>query len=328
MEWALQAAALPCGMTLARRYDTAEVRASDRCTIVYAGYDRQTLRDVALLEFLPPELAVRADGAYAVVPRTADCGEAFLSGVRAFCEEYRALTAITGCTNVLSVYDAFYENGTAYAVTEPVFGTRLSDYLLWTERLMTVGELTHMLSGLADGLLVLHSLSRAHGDISTDTIFLTESGTAMLAGFSAARRTAFSDLPEASAQNDLRALGAALYEAYTGVRVPDPVSEASLSPLPEQLRGVFFRLLTDDPQAHFTNVFALLHAVNGLSLLREPPHAPPELRLSYERRMLADARRRETARKRARRAKLIRIFGIAAVLIVLAVIAVIQCINR
>lgn len=279
-------APLTQGVCLHHRYMVRAAVTWDSFCFVYHGFDSKVHQEVEIWEFFPRNIAERADGSPAVSPINRSCGALFFLASDAFQRQYAALHQAIGCANIISVFDAFFENGTAYAVTERVDGVSLATYVAMQDRPLIDGELGYIAGALSDALLVVHSLSILHHDITKDNILLCTDGTVKLTDFGAARNTVQThhEVDDSKPWIDIRALGRALYTAYTGNPVPEPVA-AICQTVPAMIAGVFERMLTDDPALRFESVFDFMHAADGINLAAVRPQVTQARIAEYEARL-------------------------------------------
>src|SRR5690349_12745315 len=83
--------------------------------ITYRGVDHQFQRDVAIKEYLPAELAIRAQDGHSVVPRSDDERENYEYGLERFLEEARILAKFDE-PHIVRVHRYLVANGSAYLV--------------------------------------------------------------------------------------------------------------------------------------------------------------------------------------------------------------------
>jgi serine/threonine protein kinase len=154
--------------------------------VVYLAYDSALDRQVALKEFMPASLAVRAEGAR-VVPRTASDAETYAIGMRSFVNEARLLARFDHAC-LLKVHRFWEDNGTAYMVMPYLQGTTLKDLRRGMTRPPEDAWLRHILACVLDALELLHAEGVYHRDIAPDNILILRDGSPVLLDFGAARR--------------------------------------------------------------------------------------------------------------------------------------------
>ncbi|MEJ8858590.1 protein kinase [Variovorax robiniae] len=230
--------------------------------IVYLAFDNLLERHVAIKEYLPASLGVRAPLSPYVTPRSHRTREAFGVGLRSFINEARLLARFNhpALVKVLRFWEA---NGTAYMAMPYCQGPTLADELAALGRSPDEEELRRLLRPLLDGLAAMHAVNCFHRDVAPDDILLTDDGP-MLLDFGAARRVignltndlsavvkpGFSPIEQYAEDpslkqgpwTDLYALAAVAYAAVTG-KPPQPavdrVKDDRLKPLSEVARGRF-----------------------------------------------------------------------------------------
>ena len=131
--------------------------------------------------------------------------------------------------HLVGVYDAIDEGHRAYVVREWVPGVSLRDIL--AESPLDGERATMVAHAVAEAVATLHSSGIVHGNIHPGTVLVGDDG-----------RVVLSDTrvdPQASPDNDVRAIGGLLYCAMTGYW---PHQEAGPSHLPDAIRDQAGRL--------------------------------------------------------------------------------------
>jgi len=212
---------LPVGTTLHRRYTIDGVLGRGTYGITYFGHDEKTGTPIALKEYFPYSLAERAAQSFALTPKNKACGALFFLGSEMFYRQHLALTDAKGSENLVTVYTAFFENGTSYAVMERLHGVTLERYLQLRRRKLFPDEAMYIAASLADALLVVHSLNSLHYDINARSIFLCTDGAVKLVDFGAAKAglRARQEVDDTEPWMDIAAIGKTLYESMTGLAV-------------------------------------------------------------------------------------------------------------
>ena len=175
---------LPVGTRL-RNYEILSILGHGGFGITYYARDTTLGREVAIKEYLPTSLAVRADGTM-VVPRSTRLAEDFVWGRDRFLEEARILASLEGAPAVVRVHDFLEANGTAYMIMGLVRGDTLE------QRLKRDGQLSapiieRMLDRLLEGLQAVHKAGFLHRDIKPANIMLDAEDHPTLIDFGASR---------------------------------------------------------------------------------------------------------------------------------------------
>ena len=228
------------GTVLHGRYLIGKVLGYGGFGVTYIGWDSKLEQKVAIKEYLPGEFSTRMPGRSQVSVFSGDKAEQFADGMHKFVEEARRLARFQNEPGIVTVFDSFEENNTAYIVMEYLDGETL------TERLKRDGKIQEdeavaMLLPLMESLEKVHAEGILHRDIAPDNIFLTTDGQVKLIDFGAARYATTSHSrsltviikpgysPEEQYRSrgdqgphtDVYALGATLYKMITGVTPPD-----------------------------------------------------------------------------------------------------------
>ncbi len=253
---------LPTGTVLHRRYRVDGVLGCGTYGVTYFGLDEKTGTPIALKEYFPCALAGRAEGGTALSPKNKACGTLFFLGSEMFYKQHQALTEARGSDNLVTVYAAFFENGTSYAVMERLEGVTLARYLQLKRRGLFADEAMFIAASLADALLVLHSLNTLHFDINARSIFLCTDGSVKLTDFSAAKAglRARREVDDAESWIDLAAVAKTLYEAMTGQAAFDERIQPHAS-VPPQMFDLFRQMLDEDSRNRGVSVFDYRHAL-------------------------------------------------------------------
>ncbi len=273
----LPAEILPVGTVLHRRYRIDGVVSRGTYGITYAAHDEKQKMDVALKEYFPGALANRVPENGGLTPKNKACGALFFLGSEMFYRQHLALTDARGSCNVVTVYNAFFENGTSYAVMERLEGVTLEGYLKLRRRRLTPEEAMFIAASMADALLVVHSLNSLHYDINAQSIFLCTDGTIKLIDFGAAKAglRARHEVDDTEPWMDLNALGRTLYEAISGLRVNG--DDITPNPnVPMQFYDLLLRMLHQDGARRLNNVFEYRHALACVELGATCPYVTQE----------------------------------------------------
>ncbi len=154
--------------------------------ITYLAQDSNLEKRVAIKEYLPGDLAVRAlDGS--VVPVSTDHRSDYQWGLDAFIQEARTLARFSH-PHIVRVNRYFEANGTGYMVMDYEDGESLNQ-LLKRAPFPAEPDLRRILLPLLDGLAAVHAEKFLHRDIKPSNIFLRANGSPVLLDFGAARPT-------------------------------------------------------------------------------------------------------------------------------------------
>jgi serine/threonine protein kinase len=211
-------------------------------------------KDVAIKEYLPGDLALRAlDGS--VVPVNTDTAFNYKSGLDQFLAEARTLARFTH-PNIVRVSRYFEANGTAYMVMSYEEGTSLNRFLRKTPR-PDEAYLKTMVEPLLEGLQEMHGAGFLHRDIKPSNIFLRADGTPVLLDFGTARLAIRDSVHDAIAiltpgyapvelyvrtgqqgpWTDIYSLAAVLYRAIVGENPPDALTRLRVDGVGKRLHS-------------------------------------------------------------------------------------------
>ncbi len=231
--------ALEMGTTLSE-YQLKSVLGVGGFGMTYLAWDANLEKHVAIKEYLPGDLALRAlDGS--VVPVSTDHQYDYQWGLERFIIEARTLARFSH-PHIVRVNRYFEANGTGYMVMDYEEGESLSQ---WLKRapLPPETELRRILLPLLDGLAAVHAAQFLHRDIKPSNIFIRANGSPVLLDFGAARATGggtrsltavltpgYAPLEQYATDgkqgpwSDIYAMGGVLYRAVTDRNPPDAVS--------------------------------------------------------------------------------------------------------
>jgi len=245
--------ALPPG-TMLFEYRVESALGAGAFGMTYLARDTHLEKQVAIKEYLPTELAVRAlDGS--VVPITTDHGYDYQWGLDRFILEARTLARFSH-PNIVRVNRYFEANGTGYMVMDYEQGASLAQ-MLRDGPPPDEGRLRALLMPLLDGLEAVHDAGFLHRDIKPANVFVRGDGVPVLLDFGAARQAVggatksltavltpgYAPLEQYSSDghqgpwSDIYALAGVLYRALVGENPPDAVSRMRQDVVPEKLAG-------------------------------------------------------------------------------------------
>ena len=239
------------GSMLSERYMVGRVLGQGGFGATYLGQDVKLTTRVAIKEYLPFGCASRAPDrkSLQINPSTAD---SYQFGLARFLEEARVLARFRSCRNIVSVFDFFEENGTAYIVMEFLTGSTLKYLISKADKgRMPLAKAGPILEGVLNALNDIHAQSILHRDISPDNVIITDTDEVRILDFGAARQALsnhsqkmsvilkpgyapFEQYLETGNQgpwSDVYAAAATFYHAVTGTKPTDALARMSGDPL-------------------------------------------------------------------------------------------------
>ncbi len=206
--------ALPDGYKL-HWYEIHAILGRGGFGITYLALDTNLNHEVAIKEFLPTDLAMRASDS-SIHPISDDHTDTFGWGLNRFITEAQTLAQFRH-PNIVLVHSVFEANGTAYMVMEYEKGESLDEaYNL--NRLTTEEDLLSLLFPLMDGLERIHESGFVHRDIKPKNIYLRDDGRPVLLDFGSARQALG---VETRTLTTLVSPGYAPFEQYNATRESD-----------------------------------------------------------------------------------------------------------
>lgn len=213
--------------------------------ITYKGRDENLHCDVAIKEYLPQGLALRAQDGIHVAAKSDGDRKYYEYGLKRFLDEARILAKFKE-RSIVRVSRFLEANGTAYLVMDYEDGESLAQHLARVGAL-NERELRAVLVPVLEGLRAVHAKDVLHRDIKPGNIFLRQDGPPVLLDFGAARQALgeqtrtmtgivtpgyapfeqYGALGRQGPWTDLYALGATMYHCITGkapVDAPDRIA--------------------------------------------------------------------------------------------------------
>lgn len=178
--------ALPEGSILNGKYIIGRVLGQGGFGITYVAQEYKTRKLLAIKEYLPGELATRT-GIYGVAAFSGQRLDDFAYGKECFLNEAKTIAKFNGNPNIVSVYEFFEENNTAYFVMEYVSGCSLNSYVREKGGRISPDEANRLLLPVMSAVGSVNASGIIHRDIAPDNILIDTKGTAKLIDFGAAR---------------------------------------------------------------------------------------------------------------------------------------------
>ena len=238
--------ALGHGSVLAGQYITGRVLGQGGFGITYLALDNQSGARVAIKEFMPESMAVRAAGTPQITVYTGQRQENFRYGMERFLDEAKVLAKFQDNPNIVGVRSYFEENGTAYFVMEYVEGISFKTYIQNEGGRVPWEEAVRILTPVMDALGSVHKEGIIHRDVTPDNIFLTADGQVKLLDFGSARyslgdksrsldvvlkagyapKEQYTRRGKQGPYTDVYSLAACMYSAVTGYLPPESLDRA------------------------------------------------------------------------------------------------------
>ncbi len=178
--------ALPVGSRLhGGQYEVLGALSQSAFGINYYAVDHRHDRPVVVKEYLPTMLALR--GAQATLVTASD-EAAFQAGLRSFLHEARLLATCVQ-PGLIHVQRSWREHGTAYMAMPSHEAPTLRRVIGARGGPPDEAELRTWLMPILDALAALHAADCVHGDITPDSILITEAGALCSASAAAATRS-------------------------------------------------------------------------------------------------------------------------------------------
>lgn len=230
---------LPLRTVLKGRYIIGKPLGHGGFGVTYVAWDSLLEKKVAIKEYLPSDFATRSVGNATVKVYNRESAEKFKKGMESFLNESRRLAKFNTVPGIVSIFDCFSENSTAYIVMEYLDGKTLGD-LVKEKGKIPYDEAVYIMIQVLNALDVVHQAGIVHRDIAPDNVFICNDGKIKLIDFGAARfvttthsrslsmilKLGYAPVEQYSTRGhqgtwtDVYACGATLYYAITGVVPP------------------------------------------------------------------------------------------------------------
>lgn len=229
------------GTFLNDRYIIGKVLGFGGFGVTYIGYDTVLQKTMAIKEYLPGDFSTRLPDTTQVTVFSGERTEQFLKGMRKVLDEAKRLARFQGEPGIVSIYDFFEDNQTAYIVMEYLDGETLKSRID-REGKIPPKEAAEIVQKVINALKKVHEARIIHRDLSPDNIYLLKNGDVKVIDFGAARQATstqnskslsvlikqgFSPEEQYGSRGvqgtwtDVYALAATYYKMLTGVTPPD-----------------------------------------------------------------------------------------------------------
>lgn len=125
----VQALHITPGSILHDRYIVGKALGYGGFGVTYIGWDALLETKIAIKEFLPSEFSTRMPGVSYVTVYSGDKTKQFNTGLDRFVDEAKKLAKLNHVENIVTIYDCFKENNTAYIIMEYLEGETVADKL-------------------------------------------------------------------------------------------------------------------------------------------------------------------------------------------------------
>ena len=296
---------LPCGTVLENRYVIGRSLGQGGFGITYIGFDLKLELRVCIKEYYPEGAAMRSSTQSSTVYWGTSVNSQELKDSRqSFVKEARKAVKLRDFGHVVTVWDVFYANETAYIVMDYVEGETLKSHLYKTGKPLSERECFDLLSPVIRDLDGVHALGIIHRDIKPDNLMLRSDGRLVLLDLGAAKdlrgvsqsgmvssmmvvSQGFSPIEQYSRSGsigpwtDVYAMCATMVYCLTGKLVPPPIERiggqtVDLSALSPKLRAVLEKGLGIKPEERIRTMAELNEALTAaLGVQTEVKKTPP-----------------------------------------------------
>lgn len=224
---------LPPGTLLHNRYIVGVPLGIGGFGITYKCLDTQIGGICAIKEYFPANFALRTNPTKFVSVAEQNLAR-YNKIMKRFVEEAELVKPLHH-RNVITIYDSFFENNTAYYVMEYCDGIDLRRYTNNFTRKLDYDEGLNLLYQVMNGLEYLHSRGILHRDIAPDNIYVTKNNIVKILDFGSARsemdqfnrelsvivKVGYAPIEQYGGQGkqgpytDIYALGATFYHLFT-----------------------------------------------------------------------------------------------------------------
>ncbi|MCH5196222.1 MAG: serine/threonine protein kinase [Oscillospiraceae bacterium] len=291
------------GSVLLGKYIVGKVMGKGGFGVTYLAYDVTAGKKVAIKEFFPYGIALRATGTATVSVASMDNAEAFKAGAEKFYNEAKLVSKFNGNPNIVGVYEFFYENDTVYFAMEYLKGQTLKEYI-GEHGTLSAPQALFIAQSVANALMAAHSSNVLHRDISPDNIIICDNGDVKLIDFGAARQVVaehsqsfsvilkpgFAPLEQYQKKGnqgpwtDIYSLGATVYYALTEDIPDDPMSrlddDEEFSSNRYNVNPELWRVISKATQLkiddRYGDIFQLKNDLTTITIEPEPLVVPKE----------------------------------------------------
>ena len=271
------------GMELSEHYIVGEVLGFGGFGVTYKAWDKKLETVVAIKEYYPSGIVNRVPGEKPLIIYAKKRENEFYFGKERFLQEARNMAKFHSEPNIINVFEYFEENNTAYIVMEFLEGISLKAYLHDNGGKLDLNTSLKIINAIENALIIIHSKSIIHRDVSPDNIFLCTNGAIKLIDFGAARfsqnenqmmtiilKPGFAPPEQYEKVNkqgpwtDVYALGATFYYMITGKKPEEStnrkINDTVVAPneidpeIPEYVSNAIMKAMAIDRELRFKNI--------------------------------------------------------------------------
>ena len=174
--------ALPLGTVLQKRYLVGCAKSGNGEGITYIGFDTVLHISVELRELFPQTVCERApDGTEVRIIGGSEVN--FSNCLSAFLNYARSIAHLRGLTSIVSIYDIFESNHTAYTISEWNDSVPLRHFIERSGGSIGWSSARQLFMPVLSALSAMHEGGVGHLGISPDTLFIMKDGKMRLGGF-------------------------------------------------------------------------------------------------------------------------------------------------
>ncbi|MFN7922628.1 MAG: serine/threonine-protein kinase [Bryobacteraceae bacterium] len=292
------------GTILREQYVVGRVLGHGGFGITYLGWDLNLARRVAIKEYFPGGVGIRATGDPKVFAYSPTLSADYDWGLERYLEEARVVARFENHPNIVWVLNFFPANGTAYIVLEYLDGITFEKFLEGQVIDWTMAQ--RILTPVCDALREVHRVGLLHRDVSPDNIYLLRTGQVKVIDFGAARyslgqhsknlsvilKPGFAPPEQYQTRGnqgpwtDVYATACTYYRALTGhipPPAPDRLAHDELVPpsrlgvaIPPEAERALLRALSLDPAQRFADMAEFQQALRGELPVPNPAPRPPD----------------------------------------------------
>ena len=183
--------ALNSACILKQKYRIIDVIGHGGYGITYKVKDVNTDKEYAIKEFFPKQIVKRAEDGINIELREKRFATTYRKLIKQFLFEARFLAGFAFQKNIVSIYEFFEENQTAYFVMELLKGVDLRQYIKKNKVnkfSVSINRAIDIIKQILNGLKEIHNANVVHCDIKPSNIFVEKNGNIKIIDFGLAKK--------------------------------------------------------------------------------------------------------------------------------------------